>query len=113
MGSARAKHPLVAVVLRDHESFLSYATRDIGDTAKSVIGYYHLGSNRMITFNVLTGNVTLPPSFMKQLTSLPTTAACSCFADNPMWVSEGLAMFFEPLIAGIPEIGVRLEVSIR
>ena len=90
------KYPLVAVVLRDHESFLSYATNDIGDTAKSVIGYYHLGSNRMITFNVpdWERNVaTIIPEATHQL-------AYNCgmqrrFADNPMWVSEGLAMFFE------------------
>jgi len=90
------KYPLVAVVLRDHESFLSYATRDIGDTAKSVIGYYHLGSNRMITFNV--------PDWERNVATIIHEAthqlAYNCgmqrrFADNPMWVSEGLAMFFE------------------
>ena len=90
----------------------SYATRDIGDTAKPVIGYYHLGSNRMITFNVLTGNVTLPPSFMKQLTSLPTTAACSvALLTTPCGSVKDWRCFLKPLIAGIPEIGAGLEVS--
>ena len=88
--------PLVAVVLRDHDSFLSYATKDIGETAKSVIGYYHLGSNRMITFNV--------PDWERNVATIIHEAthqlAYNCgmqrrFADNPMWVSEGLAMFFE------------------
>ena len=90
------KYPLVAVVLRDHGAFLSYATNDIGDTAKSVIGYYHLGSNRMITFNV--------PDWERNVATIIHEAtrqlAYNCgmqrrFADNPMWVSEGLAMFFE------------------
>lgn len=90
------EYPLVAVVLRDHESFLSYATNDIGDTAKSVIGYYHLGSNRMITFNV--------PDWERNVATIIHEAthqlAYNCgmqrrFADNPLWVSEGLAMFFE------------------
>lgn len=90
------EYPLVAVVLGDHDSFLSYATNDIGDTAKSVIGYYHLGSNRMITFNV--------PDWERNVATIIHEAthqlAYNCgmqrrFADNPMWVSEGLAMFFE------------------
>lgn len=90
------EYPLVAFVLRDHESFLSYATNDIGETAKSVIGYYHLGSNRMITFNV--------PDWERNVATIIHEAthqlAYNCgmqrrFADNPMWVSEGLAMFFE------------------
>ena len=90
------EYPLVAVVLRDHQSFLTYASDDIGETAKSVIGYYHLGSNRMTTFNV--------PDWERNVATMIHEAthqlAYNCglqrrFADNPMWVSEGLATFFE------------------
>ena len=89
-------YPLVAVVLRDHSAFLDYASNDIGETAKTVIGYYHLGSNRMTTFNV--------PDWERNVATLIHEAthqlAYNCgvqrrFADNPMWVSEGLATFFE------------------
>lgn len=88
--------PLVAVVLKDHANFLKYAKADIGDTAKAVIGYYHLASNRMVTFNV--------PNFERNVSTIihegTHQLAYNCglqrrFADNPMWVSEGLAMFFE------------------
>lgn len=91
-----AKFPLVAVVLRDHETFVEHAGEEIGETAKSVIGYYHLESNRVTTFHVrnLERNIaTIIHEATHQL-------AYNCgmqqrFADNPMWVSEGLAMYFE------------------
>lgn len=35
------RYPLVALVLANHNEFLKYASQEIGDTAKSVIGYYH------------------------------------------------------------------------
>jgi hypothetical protein len=90
------RFPLVAVVLRDHPAFLLHARAEIGDTAESVIGYYHLASNRMTTFNV--------PDWERNVATIIHEAthqlAYNCglqrrFADNPMWVSEGLATFFE------------------
>lgn len=90
------RFPLVALVLRDHKAFLKHAGAEIGDTSKSVIGYYHLGSNRMTTFNV--------PNWERNVATIIHEAthqlAYNCglqrrFADNPMWVSEGLATFFE------------------
>lgn len=90
------RFPLVAVVLRDHSAFLNHAGAEIGETATSVIGYYNLASNRMTTFNV--------PNWERNVATIIHEAthqlAYNCglqkrFADNPMWVSEGLAMFFE------------------
>jgi hypothetical protein len=92
----KPKIPLVAIVLRDHKAFLKHAVADIGETAKSVIGYYHLLSNRMTTYN--------EPNFERNVSTIihegTHQLAYNCglqrrFADNPMWVSEGLAMFFE------------------
>jgi hypothetical protein len=92
----KPRFPLVALVLRDHNAFLEHAGAEIGDTSKSVIGYYHLGSNRMTTFNV--------PNWERNVATIIHEAthqlAYNCglqrrFADNPMWVSEGLATFFE------------------
>ncbi|MEP0062862.1 MAG: DUF1570 domain-containing protein [Rhodopirellula bahusiensis] len=90
------RYPLVALVLANHDEFLKYASQEIGETAKSVIGYYHLESNRMTTFRV--------PNIERNIATIIHEAthqlAYNCglqtrFADNPMWVSEGLAMFFE------------------
>jgi hypothetical protein len=90
------RFPLVAVVLGDRTTFLKHATAEVGETAKSVIGYYHLLNNRMMTFNM--------PNFERNIATIIHEAthqlAYNCgmqkrWADNPMWLSEGLAMFFE------------------
>ncbi len=90
------RFPLVAVVLKDDQAFLKHAGAEIGDLAKTVIGYYHLASNRMTTYNVpnLERNVsTIIHEATHQLAY--NTDVQRRFADNPMWVSEGLATFFE------------------
>ena len=88
--------PLVALVFADRNNFLKHATPEVGETANVVIGYYHLSSNRMTTFNM--------PNLERNVATIIHEAthqlAYNCglqrrFADNPMWVSEGLAMFFE------------------
>lgn len=90
------RFPLAALVMADHESFLKHGRAEIGDTANNLIGYYHLESNRMTTFNV--------PNWERNAATIIHEAthqlAYNCglqqrFADNPMWVSEGLATFFE------------------
>lgn len=89
-------YPLVALVFAGHESFLRHGRDEIGSTAESVIGYYHLPSNRMTTFRV--------PNIERNIATIIHEAthqlAYNCglqtrFADNPMWVSEGMATFFE------------------
>ena len=90
------RFPLVAIVLDDRNSFLTHATSEVGETAKTVIGYYHLLNNRMTTFNM--------PNFERNIATIIHEAthqlAYNCgmqkrWTDNPMWLSEGLAMFFE------------------
>ena len=90
------RFPLVALVLADKDDFLKYATADIGDTARSVIGYYHISRNQLVTFNM--------PNLERNIATIihegTHQLAYNCgmqtrFADNPMWVSEGLAMYFE------------------
>lgn len=88
--------PLVGLVLADHDRFLEHARVEIGDTANHLIGYYNLQNNRMTTFNV--------PNWERNVATIIHEAthqlAYNCglqkrYADNPMWVSEGLATFFE------------------
>ncbi len=90
------RFPMVAIVLQDHKSFLAYGQSEIGEAASNMIGYYNLASNRMATFNV--------PNWERNVSTIIHEAthqlAYNCglqqrFADNPMWVSEGLATFFE------------------
>jgi len=90
------RFPLVALVFANRQDFLAYAEPEIGETAQNVIGYYHLSSNRMTTYHV--------PNLERTVATIIHEAthqlAYNCglqrrFADNPMWVSEGLATFFE------------------
>jgi hypothetical protein len=90
------KYPLVALVFADQRDFLRYAEAEVGETAKSLIGYYHLGTNRMTTFDV--------PNLERNIATIIHEATHQLsynvglqrrFADNPMWVSEGMATFFE------------------
>jgi len=88
--------PLVSLVLKDRDDFLIHAGAEIGEMAGSVIGYYHLATNRMMTYNVANferNSATIVHEATHQL-------AYNCgmqrrYADNPMWVSEGLATYFE------------------
>lgn len=90
------EYPLVAIVLRNHDYFISHAENDIGETAQSVIGYYHLSSNRMTTFNVPNWERNVATIIHEATHQLAyNTGMQKRFADNPMWVSEGLALFFE------------------
>lgn len=92
----KTRFPLVALVFADRESYDAYAVKDVGEAAKSTIGYYNLESNRMTTFKVpdLERNIaTIIHEATHQLSY--NTGLQKRYADNPMWVSEGMAVFFE------------------
>ncbi len=91
-----SRFPLIALVFANHDDFLKYSVAEVGDTGKAVIGYYHLSTNRMTTFYV--------PNLERNIATIIHEATHQLaynvgmqrrFADNPKWVSEGLAMFFE------------------
>jgi hypothetical protein len=113
--------PLVALVFADRESYIRYARKELGDAAESIIGYYNLRSNRMTMYD-LTGVQALrrpsdrrgSPAEINQMLARPeaerTVAtviheathqiAFNCglqtrYADIPLWVSEGIAVYFE------------------
>ncbi len=115
------RFPLVAVVFSNKASYLAYAQREIGDSAQAMIGYYNMKTNRMVTYD-LTGVDGLVPSgtrvpsdaVIRQILSQPQAERTVAtivheavhqlaynsglqvrLADNPLWLSEGLAMFFE------------------
>jgi hypothetical protein len=113
--------PLVAIVFADEESYARFVHGELGDAAKSIIGYYSLATNRMTMYD-LTGVETLrapgdrrgSPMQINQMLSRPeaerTVAtviheathqiAFNCglqtrYADIPLWISEGIAVYFE------------------
>ncbi len=90
------RFPLVALVFADQDGFQSYAGHELGDTVKSVIGYYHLETNRMTTYFLPNAERNVATIIHEATHQLAYNSGLQRrFADNPMWVSEGLAMFFE------------------
>lgn len=112
---------LVAIVFNTQQSYLGFAEREIGESARAMLGYYNLQTNRVVSFD-LTGveGLTQPGSrlnstvLINQVLSQPqaerTVATIvheavhqlsynsglqTRLADNPLWVSEGMATFFE------------------
>ncbi|MEZ6136915.1 MAG: DUF1570 domain-containing protein [Pirellulaceae bacterium] len=115
------RFPLVAIVFSDKASYMPYAKREVGEAAESMIGYYNMKTNRMATYD-LTGVDGLVPNgsrissqaVIDELISRPeyerTVATIAHeavhqlsfngglqtrLAENPRWLSEGMAMFFE------------------
>jgi hypothetical protein len=113
--------PLVALVFGDKESYERYAQTELGEAANSVVGFYSMRTNRVTMYD-LTGlrglqgarrsitstaqiNALLQqPGAERTVATIVHEAthqlAYNCglharYADIPMWVSEGLAVYFE------------------
>jgi hypothetical protein len=107
--------PLPAIVLKDRAEFAAFATKhDRPDAAESP-GYFSEPTNRIILFDLTAGPRSSAPKSVAELKrrlavsafNVATTIheathqlAFNCglhtrYADNPRWLTEGLAMFFE------------------
>jgi hypothetical protein len=113
--------PLAVVIFGDKDSYLRYARAELGAAAGSAIGYYSFQSNR-ITMYDLTGMQALRredsrrgslhdiTAMLSEPEAAPLVAtivheathqiAFNCglqkrYADSPVWLAEGLAMFCE------------------
>ena len=113
--------PLVALVFADRDSYSRFQSREVGEAAAKIIGYYSQDTNRISTFD-LTGAEALRRSGDKRGSSADINRmlarpeaerlvatiiheathqiAFNCglqtrHADIPRWLSEGLAIYFE------------------
>lgn len=117
---APPRFPLVAVVFENKDGYIKHASSEF-DGAENTIGYYHQANNRLASYDLTGIEGILPPNaqvgreeLINQILSRPqaerTVAtivheACHQIAfnsglqvrlgDSPLWLSEGLAMFFE------------------
>ena len=112
---------LVAVVFSDQADYAEYSQDELGMAAESIVGYYSLRTNRVVTYD-LTGSQKIRTAgprpkgkqrinqLLTQPSAAPTVATIVHeathqlaynsglqirYADNPLWLSEGLAMYFE------------------
>ena len=113
--------PLITVVFADRRSYEKYARPELGESVRSIIGYYSMRTNRVLTYD-LTGSEAVRGQpgqrgslgEITQMLSRPAAAplvatvvheathqiAFNCglqtrYADIPLLVSEGLALYFE------------------
>lgn len=113
--------PLVAIVFNSRDSYAKYSQSELGASAESIIGYYSLRSNRVTMYD-LTGveslrgpgdrrgtaaqiNKVLARPEAEQIVATIIHEAThqiafnsglqTRFADIPLWLSEGLAEYFE------------------
>jgi hypothetical protein len=110
--------PLVVVIFADRRDYEAFADRDIGSAADRVVGYYNLLTNRVMTYDLTATDAAgwRPPGGRRGLDVLaqPESAllvstlvheathqmAFNCgmhrrLAPVPLWVSEGIATYFE------------------
>jgi hypothetical protein len=113
--------PLIALVFDSRESFAAYGRPELGDAVNSIIGYYNMRTNRVNMYDLtgadgikriaprisdteLINQILMQPDAERTVATIVHEAthqiAYNCgmqvrFADNPFWVSEGLAVFFE------------------
>ena len=133
--------PLVALVFDDRSSYARYARTELGDATRSIIGYYSLHTNRVTMYD-LTGfdgggevRTATSAAHVNQILSQPAaertvativheathqlvynSGLMQRYAAVPLWLSEGLAVYFETPDLGSThgwrEIGAVSSVSL-
>ena len=111
----RPEFPLPAIVFAGQRSFAQYAARDAGPSVAATAGYYSLRTNRMALFDLASDKASHRPRSPAEISRRVAAARfnvatimheathqiafCSGmhrrYADNPMWLTEGMAMYFE------------------
>lgn len=100
--------PLVALVFASEKEFAAFATKDAGADAATAKGYFSIGTNRMVMYDLTAGaqgNITAileaaPFNIATVIHEATHQIAFNSgmhtrYADNPLWLVEGMAMFFE------------------
>ncbi len=115
------EHPLPVIVFGDQASYAEFARPELGAAVNNIIGYYNLDTNRTVMYD-LTGmqavrregygrgslhDITELLSFPEAEPLVATIVheathqiSFNCglqtrLVDNPLWMSEGLAVYFE------------------
>jgi hypothetical protein len=92
----RPEFPLVALVFNSKDAFDHYASPEIGDRVDSIIGYYNVLTNRITTYEIPNPERNVATVVHEATHQLAYNSGLQTrLADNPFWVSEGLAIFFE------------------
>lgn len=107
--------PLAAIVFANQKDFAAYATTDAGPEVATAKGYYSLKTNRIVLYD-LSGTTRGKKArsvaeINRRMSRTPFNTATviheathqiafnrnlhTRYADNPLWLTEGMAMYFE------------------
>jgi hypothetical protein len=107
--------PLVVIVFADRKQYARYATSDAGPSMAETLGYYSARTNRVALFDLTASPGARPARSLAEVRQKVVKAPFNVatvvheathqiafnsglqtrYADNPLWLSEGLAMYFE------------------
>lgn len=110
-----AEFPLPAVVLKDRAEFAEFATKHDRPDAAQAPGYFSEPTNRVILFDLTAGPNSAPAKTAGDIRRKLEVSSFNVatmiheathqlafnsglhtrYADNPRWLTEGMAMFFE------------------
>lgn len=116
----KPRFPLVALIFATKQDYVAYAKQDF-DGSEGTFGYYHQTKNRLASYDLTGIEGVLPPGVRVNREALLNTIlarpeaertvstviheashqmAFNCglqtrLGDNPLWLSEGIATFFE------------------
>jgi hypothetical protein len=109
------KWPLTAIIFSGEADFKVYATADAGAFAGDSKGYYSIPSNRVVLYDLTAAKgkkrATTPSEIKRRAAAASFNMATvvheathqiafnsgmhTRLADNPLWLTEGMAMYFE------------------
>lgn len=107
--------PLPAIVFADERAFKAYATADAGAYGEESKGYYSIRTNRIVLYDLTAGKGKKRAASAAEIKRRTAAASFNVativheathqiafnsglhvrYADNPLWLTEGMAMYFE------------------
>jgi hypothetical protein len=107
--------PLPAIIFADEQSFKAYAAADAGQFGEESKGYYSIRTNRIVLYDLTAAKGKKRATSTTEIKKRTAAAAFNVativheathqiafnsglhvrFADNPLWLTEGMAMYFE------------------
>jgi hypothetical protein len=107
--------PLIALIFEQQKQFAEFATTDVGPDLATVPGYFSILTNRVVVYDFAFDKRAKAPKSVEEIQQRLEAVsynvatmiheathqlAFNCglhtrLADNPLWLTEGMAMFFE------------------
>jgi hypothetical protein len=115
LGVSEPAGPLPAIIFADEHAFKAHAAADAGAFGEESKGYYSIRTNRIVLYDLTAGKGKKRATSAAEIKRRTAAAAFNVativheathqiafnsglhvrFADNPLWLAEGMAMYFE------------------